>query len=377
VEAEDPALASLKKIRTWCTPEYTRVVLDLDRSVTFQVGRLGADRDSGLPERLYVDLLRTRCAGDLPRRIELDQGPVENIRTAAFRKGTGRMVLDLRRMERYKVFSLEDPDRIVVDLWWNREEEKAGEEASPQAARRDREEDRLPLIVLDPGHGGADPGAIGKKGLKEKDVVFAIARDLKRILEERDKARVVLTRKGDAYLSLKDRTRFANSMEADLFVSIHANASTHRTVRGIETYYLDNTTDRAAIRLAKLENRSEGGRIDDLHCILRDLRLSSNANESHILAQTLQRALTAGLRKKYSGIQDLGAKGNLFFVLLGAHMPSVLVEVSFISNPSEEKRLRSAAYQRNIAQGIADGIEAYLGQPTLYQLAAGPPPGVR
>jgi len=382
--------ASLKKIRTWCTPAYTRVVLDLDRPVTYQVGRLDADLAARVPERLYLDLFRTHCAGNLPRQIDLKVGPVQSIRAAAFREDTGRLVLDLRCIERYEVFSLEAPDRIVVDLWNDPEKNPAGEaprsdpasarnpageapRSDPASARADT--GRLPLIVLDPGHGGSDPGAIGLTGLQEKDVVLPIARELKRILEERGRVRVILTRTRDTFLSLKERTRIANAREADLFVSIHANASPHRKVRGIETYYLDNTTDRASIRLARLENRSEGGEIDDLHSILRDLRLSSNANESHILAQTVQESLTGRLRKDYSGIQDLGAKGNLFFVLLGAHMPSVLVEVSFISNPVEEKRLRDPAYLRGIARGIADGIDAYCEQPSMYRMAAGPPGG--
>ena len=376
-EAVGSGTASLQKIRYWYTPEYTRVVLDLDQSVKYHVGRLGADRSARLPERLYLDLFRTNCARDLPEKIVLDEGPVHFIRASHFRKNTGRLVLYLRQAEQYKVFCLDEPDRIVIDLWWS---EKDAEERNPPPSRqgkRERKASRLPLIVLDPGHGGSDPGAIGRRGLREKDVVLTIARDLKRVLEERGTARVVLTRNGDTSLSLRERTRIANSRNADLFISIHANANSHRKVRGIETYYLDNTTDKASIRLAKLENKSAGDEIDDLHCILRVLRLSSNANVSNILAQTVQKSLTRNLRDKYKGIEDLGAKGNLFFVLIGAHMPSVLVEVSFISNPAEEKRLKNAAYRRTVSRGIAKGIEAYLDQPSLHRLVAGPPGGIR
>ena len=361
-EAAAAEIASLQKIRYQYTSDYTRVVLDLDRPVKYEVCRLKKDRSAGLPPRIYIDLHQTHCAGDLPKKIALEEGPVQWIRASRHKKNTVRLVLDLRQAEHYKVFRLEQPDRIVMDLWWK----KKGDRAEKKPAG-------LPLIVLDPGHGGVDPGATGKRGSKEKDVVFSIALELKRILEVRGKARVLLTRSGDRFLSLGERTRFANSRNADLFVSIHANASSSRKVRGIETYYLDNTTDRASIRLAKLENKSAGKAIDDLQCILRDLRLNSNANESNLLARTVQKSLTGHLRSKYRGIEDLGAKGNLFFVLIGAHMPSILVEVSFLSNPAEEKRLRTKAYRKAAARGIADGIEKYLDQPSAYRLVAGPP----
>jgi N-acetylmuramoyl-L-alanine amidase len=372
--------ASLKKIRYWVTPGYARVVLDLDRTVKYEVGRVEEDPASQRPERIFVDLFQTSCARDLPRKIELAQGPVRWIRASPYDARKGRLVLDLRRVEHYKVFQLDRPDRIVIDLWQAgaQPDENVGEVQKKEdvVTREERNAVRLPLIVLDPGHGGTDPGAIGKSGLQEKYVVYSIARELKRLLEKRGIANVVLTRNGDFFLSLKERTRLANARGADLFVSIHANASPRRQVRGIETYYLDNTTDRASIRLAAMENRSAGEQVDDLECILRDLRLSSNANESNLLAQTIQKSTVKSLGKKYRGVDDLGAKGNLFYVLLGAHMPSVLVEVSFLSNPDEEKRLKDPAYRNDIAQGISAGIEKYLDQPATYRLAAGSSAGL-
>ena len=369
-EAWGSGPALLQAIRYSYTEAYARVVLDLDRSVDYEVGRVDADRSAGLPERIYLDLFATSRGGDVPERIELDQGPVEGIRISRHKQTAGRLVLDLRQVDRYKVFRLEGPDRIVIDLWGSGQ--GGGQAAAPPRAgpKPDKKARRMPLVVLDPGHGGSDPGAIGPRGLQEKDVVLFVARDVKRILEERAVARVVLTRDGDTYLSLEERTRIANAQNADLFISIHANASRQRDIRGVETYYLDNTTDKASLRLAAIENRSAGAQIDDLGQILRDLRLSSNANESQILARTVQRSMTDTLRRSYRGIEDLGAKGNLFFVLIGAHMPSVLVEVSYISNPVEERRLADPAYRRVIARGIVHGIEAYLNQPTLHRLLA-------
>lgn len=367
--------ASLKQIRYWCNATYTRVVLDLDRKVDYKVNRLKEDKSAGKPSRIYIDLFHTQYAENSPRRFGLEQGPVACIRTAHQKKETERLVLDLRQAEQYKVFYLDRPARIVMDLWWT-EQDKSGQErkGNPEVKGTKRQAS-LPLIVLDPGHGGVDPGAVGKRGLKEKDVVFSIAKRVKRILEQKKKARVILTRESDKFLPLENRTWIANSRGADLFVSVHANACPNRRVRGVETYYLDNTTDKAAIRLAALENRTAKRKTDDLQRILRDLRLSSNANASHQLAHTVQKGLIRGLRSRYTGVEDLGAKGNLFYVLIGAHMPSILVEVSFISNTAEEKRLRSTSYQKVIAQGIAEGIERFLDQHDYAQRLAGNPGG--
>jgi N-acetylmuramoyl-L-alanine amidase len=222
---------------------------------------------------------------------------------------------------------------------------------------------RLPLIVIDPGHGGRDPGAVGRSGLKEKDVALGIAVQVKNILQGQKKARVVLTRDRDQFLPLERRAWIANSKDADLFVSIHANAHPSRSVSGVETYYLDNTTDRAAMRVAALENATPEKKGDDLSRILIDLRLNVNAVESNDLAQTMQKAIVQKVRQKgYKGTRDLGAKGSLFYVLIGAHMPSVLVEVAFLTNPSEEKRLATRDYRKALAEGVARGITDYLRQ---------------
>jgi N-acetylmuramoyl-L-alanine amidase len=274
----------------------------------------------------------------------------------------------------YNVFELEGPFRIVLDLWWkkggpSREGSRNGQGAKGGASgARAR---RLPLIVLDPGHGGRDPGAIGKRGLKEKDVALGIARYVKNILEGQKKVKVILTRDRDEFIPLERRAWIANSKGADLFVSIHANAHPNRKARGVETYYLDNTTDRAAIRVAAMENDTPAKRRDGLNWILIDLRCNVNALESNDLAHTMQEALIGKVRKAgYKDARDLGVKGGLFYVLIGAHMPSILVEVAFITNPAEEKRLRSRSYQKILAEGVALGIKDYLRQHGRYNLLA-------
>ncbi len=354
--------ASLEQVRYWCSEKYTRVVFDLDREVEYQVGRLAENASAKRPARIYVDLLDTLGSKEIASKVELAEGPVQGIRSGRYDKSTTRLVLDLRHAEDYNVFQLEAPFRIVLDLWWNKNGRgEKGRESGGTKAPSTGGAPRIPLIVLDPGHGGRDPGATGHGGLEEKDVALGIALSVKNILEGQKKAKVVLTRDRDEYLPLERRAWIANSKDADLFVSVHANAHPSSNVNGVETYYLDNTTDRAAMRVAALENDTPAKRADDLSRILIDLRCNVNAWESNELAHTMQRALVGKVREKgYKAARDLGVKGSLFYVLIGAHMPSILVEVGFITNHAEEKRLRTRAYRQALAEGVARGITDYL-----------------
>jgi len=357
--------ASLQQVRYWSSAKYTRVVFDLDRQVDYRVGRLKKNDSAQKPARIYVDLQDTLGSKELVATMELEEGPVQSIRSGRFDRSTTRLVLDLRHAEDYNVFQLEEPFRIVLDLWWKKdgrgEEGSRGGQGSKGVSKA--EVPRLPLIVIDPGHGGRDPGAVGRSGLKEKDVALGVALYVKNILEGQKKAKVILTRDRDQFVPLERRAWIANSKDADVFVSIHANAHPSRSVNGVETYYLDNTTDRAAMRVAALENATPEKKGDDLSRILIDLRCNVNAWESNELAKRMQTAVVEKVRQKgYKGARDLGAKGSLFYVLIGAHMPSVLVEVAFLTNPSEEKRLATREYQKALAEGVARGITDYLRQ---------------
>ncbi|WP_163783526.1 N-acetylmuramoyl-L-alanine amidase [Myxococcus vastator] len=215
-------------------------------------------------------------------------------------------------------------------------------------------------VVIDPGHGGHDTGAIGKKGTREKDVALAIS--LKLAEELRAKGlEVVLTRDDDRFIRLEDRARYANAEHGDLFISVHCNAAEKRTLRGIETYTLNTSADRYSIRLAARENASSEKGISDLQFILADLATKANTEESSRLANHVQRSLVGDLSRKYKGIRDLGHKEALFYVLLGVKMPAILVETSFLSNPDEEARLKSVVYQTEVAKAIAQGVEEFLG----------------
>jgi N-acetylmuramoyl-L-alanine amidase len=217
-------------------------------------------------------------------------------------------------------------------------------------------------VVIDPGHGGKDPGAVGPSGVREKDVVLGIAKRLQQKIRTKLNLDAILTRSSDSFLPLEERTALANTQKADLFVSIHTNAHKSRRVYGISTYILNVATDEEAARVAAFENSVSAKRISDLEKILNDLMLNSKINESSRLADAVQQGLIKGLPRRYSRIKDLGVKQAPFYVLIGAQMPSIMVEASFITNRWEEKRLANAAYQEAVAEGILTGIKSYIRQ---------------
>lgn len=218
-------------------------------------------------------------------------------------------------------------------------------------------------VVIDAGHGGHDSGALGPGGTKEKDVALAIAKRVGDALA-RSGLEVMLTRDEDTFLRLEDRTRIANEAKGDLFISIHCNSGPSHRMRGIETYTLNTSADRYSIRLAARENSSSAKRISDLQFILADLATKANTEESSRLAERVQKSLVGQLSARFPSVKDLGTKQALFYVLLGAKMPAILVETSFLSNPEEEKRLSSKAYQDEVAQAIAAGVHEFLGNRT-------------
>jgi N-acetylmuramoyl-L-alanine amidase len=224
---------------------------------------------------------------------------------------------------------------------------------------------RRPLIVIDPGHGGEDKGAAGGDTVLEKEIVLNIGKMLEELLRERLRARTLLTRSEDIFIPLAERTKFANDQKADLFVSIHANASEYKTASGIETYYLDNTEDKSSLRLAERENRSmliggKPGEAADLSFMLSDFIQSAKLADSISLAHHLQNSLVETLSRYYRSVNDLGVKKAPFYVLVGAHMPCVLIEVSFIDHPVEGKNLADPRYQRLVALALYQGMKTYF-----------------
>jgi N-acetylmuramoyl-L-alanine amidase len=220
---------------------------------------------------------------------------------------------------------------------------------------------KIPLIVIDPGHGGEEEGAHGVRGVLEKNVVLDISKKMDTLLRNELGVRTFLTRTTDVDIPLEERTKIANDMNADLFISIHANASLTKRASGIETYYLDNTDDRSSLKLAKRENTTKrGGGLDDLSFIISDLIQNAKLDESISLAHHIQNSLYTVLSREYEGVKDLGVKKAPFYVLVGAHMPCVLVEVSFIDHPKEGQLLTTSRYQKVIAWALVDGVRSFL-----------------
>lgn len=222
----------------------------------------------------------------------------------------------------------------------------------------------LKTIVIDPGHGGEDTGAIGPSGIKEKDVNLNIAKELEKLVQEKLDALVILTRTGDTFVSLDERTNIANMNNADIFISIHANASYRKGAEGVETYFLsfdasDEDAKRAAAfenAVASFENKAVNTNIEDLKTILMDMAQTSVLNESSQFAEIVQENLCKVLK-----VENRGIKQAPFIVLVGAAMPAVLVEVGFISNANEEKKLTEKETQRGIAEAILKSILTFDG----------------
>jgi len=216
---------------------------------------------------------------------------------------------------------------------------------------------KLSRVVIDAGHGGHDTGSIGPSGLTEKDLVLDVSKRLQALLESQLGAEVVMTRDTDTFVPLESRTQLANDDKADLFISIHANSSPEKTVRGVETFFLNlNTQSRDALATATRENAASEKKIHELQDVLQKIVLNDKTDESRELAQHVQLAMS----KRGNAGSNRGVKQAPFVVLIGAKMPSVLAEISFISNPDEEKRLKTPEYRQQIAESLYQGIKSYV-----------------
>ena len=214
---------------------------------------------------------------------------------------------------------------------------------------------KLSRVVIDAGHGGHDTGSIGPTGYAEKELVLDVAMRLKQLVETEMGAEVVMTRTEDTFVPLETRTAIANEQQADLFISIHANSSRVRSVRGVETYFLNFTSSREALETASRENAASERSIHELQDLVKKIMLRDKVDESRELAQHIQHAMAT---RKGAGT-DRGVKQAPFVVLIGADMPSILAEVSFISNPQEERQIKTPAYRQAIAEALYDGVRSY------------------
>ena len=225
-------------------------------------------------------------------------------------------------------------------------------------------------VVIDAGHGGHDVGSSGPSGLREKDLVLDIALRLGKLIEEGLGSEVIYTRPDDTFISLKDRTTLANEQQADLFISIHANSTRTHSVRGVETYYLNFTTDSWALTVASRENAASDRPVHELQDLISKIALKEKIDESREFATRVQSALYEGLSDDNKGLRDRGVRKAPFMVLIGAKMPAILAEIGFISNPHTEKLLKTSAYRQQVANHLYQGMLSYaesLGNVTMAQ----------
>lgn len=377
--------ALLTGVRYWSKPGYTRIVVDLEGPPEFTANVLPADTTSGMPPRIYLDIKKVQPAAKLVEKTQVEDGLLRQVRAARFDPTTMRVVFDLVAYHSYKTFTLPDPYRIVVDVYGDEQavlsaapgpelraappvEEKPSPPPAPVAKKPVEVPRKAPApgpvaglrrIVVDAGHGGKDPGAIGPSGLKEKNITLALAKLLKTELERELGCQVILTRDRDVFIPLEERTAIANKVGADLFISIHANASHNKSAYGVETYYLNFSKNDKAAAVAARENGTSLKQVGDLELILFDLMANAKINESSRLAAEIQNSLVHDLKREYPDVRDLGVKQGPFYVLVGATMPSVLVEAAFISHKREETRLASREFQQQTSAAIVKGVRNY------------------
>jgi N-acetylmuramoyl-L-alanine amidase len=337
--------------------------------------------------------------------LAVNDGILRQVRTSQYDQDTVRVVLDLTSLKSYAAFALHEPERLVIDVNGDGGDEGDGAEsprmeapplptdlpaaagpvpmpdaapAVPPAASSEPDDRRDPkltwsrqlnlkveTIAIDAGHGGHDPGAIGRNGLKEKHITLDIAKRLADLVKERLGVKVVMTRDSDVFIPLDERPAIAKTKGADLFVSIHVNATRKRKTRGIETYIQSlRASDRTAMATAALENATSTKTLSQLDTeltrILRDLHSDVKQEESLQLAHSVQASLVSSMRPVQGHVVNLGVKKAFFYVLINTEAPSILAEVGFISNPEEERLLRQESYRQKIAEALFEGVKKYV-----------------
>jgi N-acetylmuramoyl-L-alanine amidase len=397
----------VKKIRYWSGGAYTRIVIEQNAEVRFQAQELKR------PDRLVFDLLNTRLDPSVDKDpLPVNDGILKQVRASQYAPDIVRVVLDLASIKSYAAFPLHEPDRLVIDVTGEggkgsetrvassdtttgqiaetaaepKTEPKIEPKIEPRTTApllpkipdaKNGEDQKLSLsrqlglkirtIAIDAGHGGHDPGAIGKSGMKEKMITLDVAKRLALLVKERLGCDVVMTRDRDVFIPLEERPFIAKSKGADLFVSIHVNANRKRNARGIETYVQSlRASDREAMATAARENAMSTKKLSELKTeldrIFADLTRDDKIEESLYLADSVQGALVSNLKPVNRHASDLKAKIKraFFYVLINTEMPSILAEVGFISNPDEEKLLKQESYRQAIAEALFKGVKQYV-----------------
>ena len=385
----------LKKIDYKVGSDSFRVVVYTSEAVTFSQGRLSK------PERVYINFKETQLADSVAKEIKIGSRFLKGLRLSQLDKENTRLVVDLNESNNLKIGVWSEGHKLFVELSNKKTPDvkvaskskipftkkiaskpkipstkavnfdkkvKHNKEPRKVAVKVSKKRSfpvvnkKLPLIVIDAGHGGNDLGAKGYRGIQEKNVNLAIALRLKDILTSRYKYRVILTRGDDTFIPLPGRGKIANDNNADVFVSVHANAAPRRAAHGIETYYLGQGHSEEAKATAARENGKlvKSVKDDETQEILASMISTTKINQSSRLAGNIQNQLYQSMRKKYSGVKNLGVKEGPFFVLHDTNMASILVEVGFVTNLREESRLKQSSYLDRLASSIAKGVSKFV-----------------
>jgi N-acetylmuramoyl-L-alanine amidase len=400
-------IPQVRKISVRAAQDFARVTVELDGGVQYASGRIGN------PDRIYFDLHAAKLAPELLHsKIPTDSPMVPSVRVAQSPMGVVRVVLDVNGVKDYSASLLNNPSRLVIDLYPGRAPapamraadtappaasaaEKAPAEAPRTAipepkgrlgtARNGKKPDlvqpasspqpthegqstltralglKIGRIVIDAGHGGHDTGTIGPTGLMEKDLCLDVALRLGKIIQQRlPGADVVFTRSDDTFIPLEERTHIANGAKADMFVSIHANSSQDTAARGIETYYLNLKGSPEAMEVAARENATSDQGIHELQDLVKAIARTEKIDESREFAEDVQDSLSKRVQRSAKTVKNRGVRKAPFVVLIGADMPSILTEISFLSNPADEKLLKQPEHRQRVAEGIFQGIAGYL-----------------
>lgn len=398
-------MTNVLPVKYWSSNNYTRVVINASGPVTYQ--EILLEKSGDKPRRLYLDFQESYIEPRYRSPIPIEDGLLKQIRTGQFTPEVVRVVIDIESISSYKIFSLPDPFRVIIDVRGeeNIASEKSAKSLPPLPSQindelpRDEPGEHIVLedfkkivvngtthvrasnnkkiiekelslaqqlglgikkIVIDPGHGGKDPGA-SAFGLKEKNIVLDIAKKLVPILEKETGAEVILTRTTDIYIPLEERTAIANTNDADLFISLHINAHPSEKVHGLETYYLNLSTNAEAMRVAAFENATSTHQMSDLQDILSDIMKNSKINESSRLAGFVHNSLCNGMEGvQKDNFKNLGVKQAPFYVLIGAQMPAILIEIAFITNQLDSDNLSTESFLDVIADDIVAGVQSYI-----------------
>jgi len=355
------SVAQVKGVRMWSSPESTRLVIDLDKEVEHRLSSLSN------PERVVIDIDKSKLTQPISD-LNFKQGAIRDIRSANKKHNKLRLVLDLKHKVHPKSFLLKPNSRygyrLVIDLETISNTSHANVPKIVKSVNSSRKRDLI--VAIDAGHGGDDPGATGPRGTKEKYVVMQIARKLRDMVNKKPGMKAVMIRNGDYYISLRGRTKKARKLNADIFISIHADAFNKPQARGASVFILSSrgATSEAAKWLAKKENEADlvgGVSLDDKDDMLAKMLLDLSQTATIEASNSVATRVLSGL-KRVGDTHKNSVERAGFVVLKSPDIPSLLVETGFISNPKEEKLLRSSAHQKKLAGAILVGVEGYFKQ---------------